>query len=69
MLQAREPLPPGLEPEQHQLAPVSISHVGRMDDWLHDEPLRIHEQVPLAPLHSSAAVVATRPPFSVVLTD
>src|SRR5262249_5751769 len=69
MPQAREALLPGLEPEQHQLAPVSICLVCWMDDGLQEEALRIHQDMPLASLHLLAAVVATRPPFSVVLTD
>jgi hypothetical protein len=69
MSQAREALLDWLKFEQHQLAPVPVSHVSRVDDGLQEEALRIHQQMPLASFHASAAVVATRPPFSVVLTD
>ena len=55
---------------QHQLGAVAILHVRRMNDDAPNQTERVDQQMPLAPLHLLAGVVAaTRPLFSVVFTD
>ena len=48
---------------------VPVSDIGRMDDDLQDESLRIDEEVAFAATQTFAPVIAAQPPFSVVLTD
>jgi hypothetical protein len=54
---------------QHWSGSVPVSDAGRMDDKLEQESLRINDQVPFPTIEAFASVVATGPPFSVVLTD
>ena len=54
---------------QHLLGPVAILDVRRMNNGYQDEPEDIDKQVALASFDLFARVIATRPPFSVVLTD
>ena len=52
---------------QHGAGPVPIGHIGGMDHRPQDQTARVDEQVPLAPAQLLGAIVATAPPFSVVL--
>jgi len=54
---------------QQVFAAVMILNVGFVYQHAHDQPGRIDEQMPLAPFHALAAIVAARPPFCVVFTD
>jgi hypothetical protein len=40
-----------------------------MNKHMQDEPVRVDEQVPLAPFDFLATVVASQPPFWLVFTD
>jgi hypothetical protein len=60
------------EPPQRlkqEFAPVVVLDVGFMDEHVHEQAVGIDEQVPFAPFHAFAAVVAAPPPFWLVLTD
>ena len=52
-----------------QLCPMSVLDIGRVDHNGQQQTHRVYHDVPLAPRHLLASVIATRPPFSVVLTD
>ena len=63
----------GAEQARHQQrATVAVLDVGGVDDRVHQQALRIDEDVPLPPLIFSACIVARRinrrPPFSALLT-
>jgi len=66
LAQARED---AAEVGEHQPGPVAVGDVGRVDDDLQDQAGGVDQQVALAPAQLLGAVVAARPPFSVVLTD
>jgi hypothetical protein len=53
----------------HESAAHPIRDVGRMDAGSQQQSGGIDQQMPLAPVYLLAAVVASDPPFSVVLTD
>ncbi len=59
----------GIEAGQQRLSPLAIRLVGRVDACLQQEAERVDEKVAFAPGDLLAAIVAARPPFSVVLTD
>jgi hypothetical protein len=40
-----------------------VLDIGFMDQHLHQQPIGIHQDVPFAPFHFFAAVVAAEPPF------
>jgi hypothetical protein len=48
---------------------IPVGDVGRMDNELENESLGIDGQMAFAAIEAFPAVVATGPPFSVVLTD
>ncbi len=54
---------------QHEAGAIAVLDIGRVDDDLEQQPLRIHGDVAFASLHFFAAVVAARPPLCVVFTD
>ena len=66
LLEAVEPAANRLE---HELGPVAILDVGRVDDDRQEQPEGIDQDVPLAAVDLFARVVTMDPPFSVVLTD
>jgi hypothetical protein len=51
---------------QQQFATVVILDVGLMHQHVQQEPVGIDEQMALAPFHPFAAVVAARPPYTVI---
>ena len=57
---------------RHQRAPVAVLHVGGMNERVHQETLRVDEDVALLALDLFARVVAVRinarPPFSALFT-
>ena len=53
----------------NQLCPVSILNISRMDYHCQQQSHRIDSDMSLATHHLLTSVIATRPPFSVVLTD
>ncbi len=52
-----------------QLCTISVLDVSRMDHHGQQQPHGIHYDVALSTVDLLASVIATRPPFSVVLTD
>ena len=54
---------------QHQLRPVALLDVGRMDHDRQEQSQRIDENVAFAAVDLLPRVVAARPPLSVVFTD
>jgi len=64
----------GVEAEQgghHELAAIAVLNVGGMHDGVHQEALRVDENVPLLALDLLARIVAMRivtPPFSALFT-
>ena len=52
-----------------QLRSISILDIGRMHHHRQQQPHGIHNDVSLSTVDLLASVIATRPPFSVVLTD
>ena len=64
--QAREALGDALEDLPR---PVAIRNIGGMDDHRQHQTDRIDEQMALAAVQFLGAIVAARPPFSVVLAD
>jgi hypothetical protein len=64
-----EPRKATLERPEELFATVMILDVGFMDQHACDQPRGIHEQMPLAPFHALAAIVAAPPPFWLVFTD
>lgn len=64
--QAHEDL---IQPGEQRLGAVGINLVGRMDADFQQPALRLDEVVALATGELLGAVIATWPPFSVVLTD
>ena len=54
---------------QQGFAAVMILDISLMDEQAHDQPGGIDEQMPLAPFHALAAIVAAPPPFWLVFTD
>ena len=53
----------------NQFCSVSVLDVSRMDHNSQQQPYGIHDDVTLATHHLLTSIIATRPPFSVVLTD
>ena len=64
-----EPREATLERPEQLFATVMILDIGLMHQHAHDQPGGIHEQMPLAPFHALAAIVAAPPPFWLVFTD
>ena len=65
-------LEPRKSPHQfrkHQLGPVSVLDVRSMDDNSQKQSQCVYDDMALASRDLLARIVATRPPFSVVLTD
>ena len=58
-----------LERRKQGLAAVSVLNVGFMHQHMQDQPIRIDQEMALAPFDLLPAVVAARPPFCVVFTD
>ena len=54
---------------QHELDPVSVLDVRSMDDNGQKQSQSVYDDMALASRDLLARIVATRPPFSVVLTD
>ena len=54
---------------QEVFAALVILDAGLMDEYVQDHPRSVDEQVPLAPFHPLAAVIAASPPISLVFTD
>ena len=52
-----------------QLFSISVLNIGRMNHHRQHQPHRIHDDMPLASHHFLTSIIATRPPFSVILTD
>lgn len=52
---------------QNQLGSVSILDIRRMNHAVQDQPERVNDDVPLAPLDFLARIVPSGAPFSVVL--
>ena len=63
-----QPAPAAYQMLQHQFRPVTVLNVRRVDHHHQDQPQRIDDDVPLAPVDLLARVISPRPPFSVVLT-
>ncbi len=61
-----EPREATLERPEQLFAAVMILNVGFMDQHAHDQPNGIDEQMPLAPFHALAAIVAAPPPYTVI---
>ncbi len=53
----------------NQLCPIPVLDIGRVDHDGQQQTDGVYHDVPFAPHHLLASVIATRPPFSVVLTD
>ena len=53
----------------NRLCPVPILDIGRVDYYRQQQPYGVDDDVSLASCDFLAGVIATRPPFSVVLTD
>ena len=64
-LETRKALSEG--PEQ-VFATIMVLKTGLMHEQMHDQPIGVDEQVPLAAFDLLAAVVAARPPFWLVFT-
>lgn len=64
-----EPRQPTAQRRQQRAGADPIRLVGGMDVCFAQQALRIDQQMALAPAHVLAAVVAARPPFSVVFVD
>ena len=48
---------------------IAVWHISGRHDYDEEEAKGIHEDMPLAAFHLLAGIIATEPPFSVVLTD
>jgi len=64
-----EPREASLERPEQLFATVMILDGGLMHQHTHDQPGRIHQQMPLAAFHALAAIIAAKPPFWLVFTD
>ena len=66
-----EAQPGKLMPEafQHLRGPSAVLHTGGRDDHGQNQSERVDENMPFAAFDLCAGIVATEPPFSVVLTD
>jgi hypothetical protein len=64
-----EPRKAALEWLQEVFAALMILNAGLMDEHVEDHPRSVDEQVPFAPFHFLAAVIAASPPFWLVFTD
>jgi hypothetical protein len=60
--------PAAVQPPQQPGGAVAVADIGRGDVDLADQPQGVDQQVALAATYLLGAVVAVRPPFSVVLT-
>jgi hypothetical protein len=58
-----------LERLQEMLAALLILDVGLMHQHVQDQAQSVDEQMPLAPFHPLAAIIAAPPPISLVFTD
>jgi hypothetical protein len=61
-----EPRKAALEWLQEVFAALMILNAGLMDEHVEDHPRSVDEQVPFAPFHFLAAVIAASPPFWLV---
>ena len=66
LAQTRERVAHGLH---HQLATFAIINVRRMHNYFEHTPVRVDQEMALAPTHLFIAIHTAQPPFSVVLTD
>ncbi len=64
-----QPRKPAHQSVDNQHRPIPILHVGRMDYDGQQQPYGIDDDVSLASCDFLTSIIATRPPFSVVLTD
>ena len=54
---------------QQELGAGSVLHIGRMNLHFEQETIGVYEDVTLTTINLLATIIATRPPFSVVLLD
>ena len=54
---------------EQQPGAIAVLEVGRMHHQRHDQPERVHDQMPLAAVDLLGGVEAAIPPFSAVLID
>src|SRR5207253_9902190 len=57
------------ERQEQVFAAVMVLNTGLMYQLVHDQPIRVEQEVPLAAFDLFAPVVAAPPPFWLVLTD
>jgi hypothetical protein len=64
-----EPWEAALEGDEQEFAALLVLNIGFMHQHVHQQAVGIDQDVPLAPFHFFAAVVAAPPPFWLVFTD